>query len=102
MNLNVTLPDDNTEKNKTINENLNSNVMALNFFYSVPSVNWFLTINKCLVDKACKICWQRCTVRAINMWENLIVQIYSKGHLEYKCILRKIMQKFYHSLLHMG
>ena len=54
------------------------------------------------MDKAFKICWQRCTARAINMWENLIVQIYSKGHLEYKCILRKIMQKFYHSLLHMG
>lgn len=76
--------------------------MALNFFCSVPSANCFFTINKCLVDKACKICWQRCTAKAINMWENLIVQIYSKGHLEYKCILRKIMQKFYHSLLHMG
>lgn len=101
MNLNVTLADDNTEKN-TMKESLTSNVMALNFSYRVPNANCFFSINKCLVDKACKICWQRCTARAINMWENLIVQIYSKGHLEYKCILRKIMQKFYHPLLHLG
>lgn len=68
--------------------------MALNFFCSVPSANWFLIINKCLVDKACKICWQKCMVRAINMWENLKVQFYSKGHLEYKCILRNLCRNF--------
>lgn len=40
MNLNVTLGDDNTEKN-TVNESLTSNVMALNFSYTVSNANWF-------------------------------------------------------------